>query len=560
MFKPTHLVVLLLAFFAKNALAQDKKAEEPKGKFSGNAQMNYNFYQRDTTIGATGLLYDHALSGGEGWVNLGYSQGTFEVGTRLDLFQNSQLHIPGRPYSGQGIGLIYAKKQINDLTITAGNFYEQFGSGVALRAYEDRALGIDNSLFGLRGVYQLNEKWQVKALTAVQKDLFTFYAPTVKGVNIEGNIGIKDSAKAETASLTFLPGASVVNRTLDEASMNDLVSTINTLDIDKRFVPTYNDYIFQGYNTIQYKSFSLYTEYNYKTREAIRNVAGDLISKNGNVFFGTLGYSRKGFGINAQYKRTENFWNRTTPNETRLQAAKSNLGFLPPTSRQNSLRLPARYVAASQEISEQSFQVDVTIAPSDELSFNSNYSKMTDLNGGELFQEFYQDFTINKGKNEYAGGIQLVDYNIDFFQNKPGKPVVRTFTPFFEYTRRISRKQSLRVELQYLFTDRDKQLFPFLLKDAGRALEKQDYGDWAFALVEFNIAPNWSFAVSDMYNIKPTNGDPQHYPNAFVSYTKKTTRFTLAYAKQVAGIVCTGGVCRFEPAFSGARFGMTTSF
>ena len=185
---------------------------------------------------------------------------------------------------------------------------------------------------------------------------------------------------------------------------------------------------------------------------------------------------------------------------------------------------------------------------------------MTTLDGAELYQEFYQDFTINKGKNEYSGGIQLVDYNIDFFQNKPGKPTVRTFTPFFEYTRRINRKQSFRTELQYLFTDRDKQLFPFLLKDASRSLEKQDFGDWAFALVEFNIAPNWSFAVSDMYNIKPTQGEARHYPNVFMSYTKKTTRFTLAYAKQVAGIVCTGGVCRYEPAFSGARFGMTTSF
>ena len=241
-------------------------------------------------------------------------------------------------------------------------------------------------------------------------------------------------------------------------------------------------------------------------------------------------------------------------------AAKSALGFLPPTSRQNSLRLPARYVAASQEISEQSFQADVVISPNDELSFNSNYSRMTTLEGQELFQEFYQEVTVNKGKNEFSGGIQLIDYNIDFFQNKPNKPVVRTFTPFFEYTRRLSRKQSIRCELQYLFTDRDKQLFPFLLKDPNRAFQKQDFGDWAFALLEFNIAPNWSFAVSDMYNSKPADGDTRHYPNVFMSYTQKTTRFTLAYAKQVAGIVCTGGVCRFEPGFSGARFGMTTSF
>ena len=289
---------LLTAFsfvFMLSANAQESKTEETKGKFSGNAQLNYNFYDRDSTIGATGLLYDHAKSGGEGWVNLSYSQGTFEVGTRLDLFQNSQLHIPGSPYSGQGIGLIYVKKQINNLTLTAGNFYEQFGSGVALRAYEDRALGIDNALFGLRGSYKLSDRWQLKALAAVQKDLFKFYSPTVKAANIEGSFGFKDSVKAAAESLVFMPGVSIVNRTLDETTMSDLVSNINTLDLAKRFVPTYNEYVFQGYNTIQYKSFSLYTEYDYKTQEAIRDVQGNLMSKSGSVLFGTVGYSKKRF-------------------------------------------------------------------------------------------------------------------------------------------------------------------------------------------------------------------------------------------------------------------------
>jgi hypothetical protein len=96
----------------------------------------------------------------------------------------------------------------------------------------------------------------------------------------------------------------------------------------------------------------------------------------------------------------------------------------------------------------------------------------------------------------------------------------------------------------------------------------KDLGQSVFALVEFNIAPSWSFSVSDLYNFKPNPHyevqkayqNSHHFWNVFASYTKSTTRFTLMYTKQLAGIVCTGGVCRFEPAFSGLRAQMTASF
>jgi hypothetical protein len=92
---------------------------------------------------------------------------------------------------------------------------------------------------------------------------------------------------------------------------------------------------------------------------------------------------------------------------------------------------------------------------------------------------------------------------------------------------------------------------------------KQDFGSWAYALVEFNIAPHYSFAVSDMYNTVVSNDNPHkqaHYYNFFASYTEHSTRFTIAYVKQVAGVVCTGGVCRLEPAFSGLKMSVSTVF
>ncbi len=66
-----------------------------------------------------------------------------------------------------------------------------------------------------------------------------------------------------------------------------------------------------------------------------------------------------------------------------------------------------------------------------------------------------------------------------------------------------------------------------------------------------------------MYNIKPNpavSTDKKHYYNVFAAYTRNASRFTVQYVKQVEGINCTGGVCRYEPAFSGVKLGITSNF
>ena len=93
---------------------------------------------------------------------------------------------------------------------------------------------------------------------------------------------------------------------------------------------------------------------------------------------------------------------------------------------------------------------------------------------------------------------------------------------------------------------------------------EKDFGHWAFALLEFSMAPNFTISVSDQWNISKgpnkSSKDNEHYYSVFTSYTQKTTRFFASYVKQVEGIVCTGGVCRLEPSFNGVKIGMNTSF
>ena len=103
---------------------------------------------------------------------------------------------------------------------------------------------------------------------------------------------------------------------------------------------------------------------------------------------------------------------------------------------------------------------------------------------------------------------------------------------------KFTSKFSTRLELQYLTT-------------------REDHKDWMAALLEINFAPRWSIYGSDMVNHGDTG---THYYNVGVSYAKSRTRFSLAYGRYKAGYICSGGVCRAIPAYTGANFTITTSF
>ena len=97
---------------------------------------------------------------------------------------------------------------------------------------------------------------------------------------------------------------------------------------------------------------------------------------------------------------------------------------------------------------------------------------------------------------------------------------------------------STRLELQYLATKNDRK-------------------DWMAGLLEVNFAPHWSVFASDMFN----HGDTKrHYYNAGVSYAMNHLRIAAGYGRYRAGFICSGGVCRAIPAYTGANLTLTASF
>lgn len=536
-------------------LSVGASSQENKGSFSGSLDVNGNFFLRDSTIGASNTpQYDNQLYGAESWLNLNYSNYGFDIGVRFDLYNNSNLINPNGSFTDMGLGRWWVKKSVNKLDIAAGYLYDQIGSGIIYRAYEERALAIDNALFGVRLKYNFTPDWFVKGFTGKQRNLFGTYSDILKGAHVEGFY-----MSSDTARWSLAPGIGVVNRTLSDESIDGLVNIISTYLPQDRIKPTYNTYAYSIYNTLTAGNFTWFVEGAYKSADVVFDPfafkqqlsggqsLGKLISKEGTVLYSTISYAANGLGITLEGKRTEGFQYRAEDPFNTL--ANSLINFIPPMIRDNTYRLTARYNAATQFLGENAFQVDVRYSPKRKLSFLVNYSYIDDLKSTKLYREVFTEVVYkHKRKWQILGGVQLQEYNQEVYEGKTGAPIVETITPYAEFLYKFDRKKSIRIEGQYMSTE-------------------QDFGSWIFGLVEFGIAPHWIFEISDMYNVTPKKTkadgsvqDPIHYPVVGVKYIYKSSSFQLRYVKQVEGIVCSGGICRFEPAFSGVRLTVNSLF
>ncbi len=539
--------VAILFFVVYIGHAQDKLI------ISGALELNANVFLRDSAINAINTpQYDRQFFGGESWLNLNMQYEGFTVGLRYDAFNNSNLQNPTGSYSGTGIGRWYIKKKLDKLELSAGYLYDQIGSGVIFRAFENRPLFIDNALYGVQGKYEFNDSWNLMAFVGKQKNALEVHTGNIKGIRLEGFI----TKGTEENPISLAPGIGFVNRTISDENMQKVKDEVRTyLSVD-RFSPLLNSYAATVYNTLSYKGLSLYTEAALKSDDIFYNpfavktellgtTLGKLQQSSGSVFYGSMSFTAGNLGVTLDAKRTEHFSFRIDPT---LELLRGIINFLQPLNRQNTYRLTARYSPAAQEVSEMAYAADIRYKINKNWSANLNFSDIKTLEGERLFQEFFTEIIYkHKSKWQLLSGIQFLTYNQEVYEMKAEVPLVKTIVPYADFLYKFTRKKALRLEFQYMDT-------------------KQDFGSWIFGAAEYTIAPKWNFEFSGMYNNKPKKVNPKgelakiFYPTAGMVYVTKAQRYSLRYVKQVEGVVCSGGICRLEPAFSGFRFSLNTTF
>lgn len=538
----------ILVFSILSLCTSSVQAQESLLVFGG-FQSNANVFLRDSLIGAAGIpQYDYQLFGAEAWLDLNASYAGFNAGIRFDLFNNSNLLNPLSSYTDQGIGRWFINKEIDKLDITVGYLYDQIGSGIIYRAFEERAQLLDNGLLGASVKYTMNPNWSAKVFTGKQRNLFTVYNSIVKGAMLNGFYSPSDTAK-----WSIVPGIGFVNRTYGDEIVADLANISGGyLPVDQ-FKPTFNTNAFTFYNTLNAGPISWYAEAAFKPKDviydplAIRSLPkgetsiGKYRETSGSVFYTSIGYAAHNLGVTLEAKRTDGFDFRA---EHQLALNRGLISYIPPMARINTFRLTSYYFPATQFLNEMAYQFDIKYGLGEHWNFSFNYSDIRDLKFENKFYREYNGEVVYKANDIWQAsiGLQRQEVDVNLYFGKAAEPEVKTFTPYAELLYYFNERTSLRFETQYMHN-------------------KSDIGSWIYGLAELGVSPHWLFELSGMYNtFHPKDGKKIFYPTAGVVYNFGNNRLGLRYVKQIQGIVCSGGICRLEPAFSGFRASITSTF
>jgi hypothetical protein len=548
------------------------KAQEKKdygrvfGGFETNAQRYLEFVNDEV---------DPEYFRSNNYLQLNYEISKFSFGIQAESYTRQALlnYYPG--FDGTNIATYFAKYKSKKIEGTIGYFYEQYGSGMILRAWEDRALGINTALRGGKILYKPNNDVKIKAFFGQQRTGFEVSKGKLFGFDVEANLSNWFGFEESDLEIGF----SNVNRY--EKIDLEMVS-------NPEFDPTTSIYSMRMNYTqnIFYGSF----EANYKTKDAVLNRISNKIANNfikeGSSFQANMGIAKGGLGIDLTLRRTENmlFTSERIPdavglNQSSLDFFDKVINFAPAFTKQHHSNLANIYVYQAQvgvefksndimKSGETGGQIDVVYDFAKDTYFGGKYGTKVALNYSSWFNlpgqyrsipAFYETKFFGVGE-KYFSDLNLEvrkqitdDFRTSFlyvnqYYNKPwvedASEDVNTHIVFSEFIYNFTKTRSIKLDAEHMWAD-------------------ADFKNWIGGSVEFNFNDKISIFTLDMLNYgndKKEGESKKHYINVGSAYRIGSSRISASYGRQRGGLVCVGGVCRFVPESTGFSLSFNTAF
>lgn len=546
-----------LLLFVSPASAQDKVT------LTGSIQSDIMLPQNDSIIGAE-KTEDVVTNT---YVTLQLNSKYVDAGARLEYLEHPMPGYEG-DFKGWGVPHFYVKGRLGMAELTAGTFYEQFGSGFILRTYEERSLGIDNSLLGGRLVLKPTDGVTVKLLSGKQRRYWNWNKSLVSGADVEVSLDewIPSLKKSNTR---LMIGGSWVNR-YENNEEEIFVDPFHKVNFPK-YVNAWDVRV-----SLNHGPWSVLAEYAQKGDDP--SYANGYIFRKGSVAMLSGSYSKKGLSILLQAKRSENMSFKSTGNASKAIGVSSSIGHLLAFTQDHTYTLAAKYPYATQVADgEWAYQAEVgynfkrnttlggkygmTVKVNyslvkaidrkfdDELPFNTLAGSMkyggTDGYSSSFFkwggQTYYQDLNFQltrKLTKDFKLFLMYMNqrYNMGKIENHGGMVHNDIFVADGKY--QFTPKVALRGELQYMEST-------------------DDDGNWLFGLLELSLVPHWMITLSDEYRV---NKEKVHYYMAQVTFTTGAHRVQLGYGREIDGYNCSGGVCRYVPASKGLKLSYNYNF
>lgn len=559
------LCVCSIASFAQ---AQDStKNEKPQGQLHGNFQLLWQQYNEDTLIGATVPAPKSAMNA---FGNFIYTYGNFSAGVRFESYQDAILgYSPSGRFKGTGIGYRYAQYNNKGLDITVGNFYEQFGSGLALRSYWEPNLGIDNALDGVRVIYTPTQGATIKAVYGHQRLAFDSKLINADALirGLDGDLFLNDLFESwQDQKLKITLGGSFISKfqTGGVIEKMDADSSIVTLQLPQN-IATYG-----GRVQVLYGPFAFNAEYITKINDP--SADNGYLYRNGRAAFVNASYSVKGLGINVAAKNVDDMSFRSDRN---LKLFDVPISYVPAITRQHTYNLAATlYPYATPFTGESSYMAEIfyTFKKGTPLGgkygtyINTSFAAANSLDtthfaGEDALVRGYKINSLGFGTTKYVR-----DFNFEIKKKFSSKFSAAATYYYFEFNTLVNPVTNdfkgmvyanIEVlELNYKVTPKDNVHLELQAMQT-----QQDKGDWATVVAEYTHSPHWTMGVVNQYNYgNPSEDRRINYLFGTVGYINGANRITVGYGRRRAGVFCIGGVCRAVPATNGFEVTITSSF
>lgn len=551
-FKTTALAIAAISFTAASA----QEEEKDKVVVHGSIQSDILVPEVDNKIG-TGTYKEDVLTNTYADVSVAYKQ--FEVGARLEYLDHP---LPGfeKDFAGWGVPNIYAKYNSGKgIEVTLGDVYDQFGSGLIFRTYEERSLGIDNAIRGGRISVSAIKGINFKVLGGVQRRYWDWSTDSwMGGADLEVNID-QYMKKLQEKNISWMVGGSYVLLNYEEDKQIvvpgtnyelNMPSTVHGFDLRSR---------------LTMGNYNILAEYAWRTQDP--SFDNNYIYRRGTALMLSASYSAKGVSALLQAKRSENMSFRS---QRSINGTSAFLNNMPAFAYQHTYALPALYPYATQAApGEWAFQGEFSYNFKRKTPLGGKYGTKLKLNVShirgldktpvdpvngttmgtdgyktsffKMGDTYYQDINLQMEKKvskDFKLNLMYMNQKYDktVIEGKGG--MIKSNIAVAEGKYQFNKKYTLRGELQYLWTEQDK-------------------GDWAYGLLELSVLPSLMFTVSDMWNTGETD---IHYYMGSVTGTWKSHRLMIGYGRTRAGYNCSGGVCRYVPASKGLNVSYNYTF
>ena len=256
------------------------------GQISGDFSLNLQSYVEDEAINAQAA--DEVVLN-NAFLNLLYSNRNLTIGLRYESYLNALLDYDSE-FRGNGIPYRFATYTIDGLEITAGNFYEQFGSGLIFRSYEEKGLGIDNAMDGIRLKYKIGKGINLKSFIGKSRTYFTYAEGIFRGGDVE--IDINETLNLES-EMKYILGGSFISKYEERSS--------------PIFKIPQNVAAYSGRLNIINGGWNYFGEYAHKINDPTNSLQeSEMNYASGNAFTSSITYSQRGFGATAEIHRADN--------------------------------------------------------------------------------------------------------------------------------------------------------------------------------------------------------------------------------------------------------------